>query len=123
EVGAGPEAFGSPVVALQLGELPAHVPAGDALQGVDQPGECHLGRVDDQEVHVVGFAVELHQFGLEVGAHVPADLLQSGQVRAGEYVVSILGDKNQVRMEVANHMSTSTNVHLCGHETKCSCGR
>ena len=36
EVGAGPEPLRTPVVLLQFGELPAHVPAGHPFEAVDE---------------------------------------------------------------------------------------
>jgi hypothetical protein len=70
--------------------LLAEQAGGDALEGVDQLGELDLRRVVHQEVHVILFAVELLQLGLEVGADLPHDLLTPGQHGVGERVPPVL---------------------------------
>ena len=122
EVGARPEPLRTPVVLLQFGELPAHVPTGHAFEAVDEMGDGDLGREGHQQVHVVGFTVELHQFALEVGTHIAEDRLQSGQVCVREHRVPELRDEDQVCVHGVNHMPTSTNVHLLTHKTKCRSG-
>ncbi|GLZ13808.1 hypothetical protein Acsp04_40430 [Actinomadura sp. NBRC 104425] len=46
-------------------------------------------------MHVVGLAVELGQFALEVRADVAHDLLHALQMRAGEHRMPELGHENQ----------------------------
>jgi len=46
------------------------------LWAVDEVGHGDLGRVVDVEVAVVGFAVELDELGLEVGADLAEDRLE-----------------------------------------------
>ena len=122
EVGARPEPLRTPVVLLQFGELPAHIPAGHPFEAVDEMRDSDLGREGHQQVHMVGFAVELDQFALEVGAHVAEDRFQSGQVRVSEHFVTVLGNENQVRVHGVDHVSTCANIQLLTHETKCRSG-
>jgi hypothetical protein len=50
----------------QVGELLPQPPGRDALQAIDEPGQCDgRGKVDEQ-VDVLGLAVELDQFAAEV---------------------------------------------------------
>jgi hypothetical protein len=53
-------------------------------------------------VQVVGLAVELAQFGVEVGAHAARRVLAEGQHRVGEHRPPVCGDENQVGVQVIN---------------------
>ncbi|GLW99281.1 hypothetical protein Misp02_33680 [Microtetraspora sp. NBRC 16547] len=63
------------ILADVAGELLAQQACRDALEGVDQGGQSHLGRIVDQQMHVVAVAVELDQFRSETVAHLDHDLL------------------------------------------------
>jgi hypothetical protein len=78
------------------GEFLAERAGGDALEGADEPGQGDLRRVADEEVDVVGFAVELAEFRAEV----PHDLLAAGQGLSGERAAPVLRREDQVCMEV-----------------------
>lgn len=41
-------------------------PRGDAFQAIDERGECHLGRILHEEMHMIIFAVRLNQDGFKV---------------------------------------------------------
>ena len=45
---------------------------GATIQALYECRDCHCGQVGDEKVHVVGFAVELDQLDIEIGAHVCA---------------------------------------------------
>jgi hypothetical protein len=47
-------------------------------------------------VRVLGFAVELAEFGAEVRAHIPHGLLQALQVAGAEHLVPVFGDETQM---------------------------
>src|SRR5215470_13173658 len=49
-------------------EFLLHAPRRDAFEAVHQLGQAHLRRIVDQQVYVVGFAVEFLQHRFEVGA-------------------------------------------------------
>src|SRR5271166_952902 len=72
-------------MACQVQEFLPRPPGGDALEGVDQPGDGNGGRKVDQQVDVVRLAVELGRFGPEVPAYVPQDLLRAIQEGCGEH--------------------------------------
>ncbi len=57
----GPQALPAPVVPHEGGELLPQTAGRDALEAVDQPRDGDLWREVDQQVHVVGLAVELDQ--------------------------------------------------------------
>ncbi|GAB2970122.1 hypothetical protein GCM10023080_036890 [Streptomyces pseudoechinosporeus] len=59
---------------------------------------------------MVVFAVELMQFGLEVRADFPHDLLAPVQHRLREHSTTVFGHKHQVDMEVADHMTTGSDL-------------
>jgi hypothetical protein len=55
----------------RAGEFAPYQVSGTALEAVGENGNCQSGRIRDQQVHMVGFAVELDQLdqlGVEVGA-------------------------------------------------------
>lgn len=64
---------------------------------------------------VVGLAVELDQFGLEVGAHVPHDLLRASQMAVSEHGMPVLGDENQMGMQHETAVSTCAYVPIVSH--------
>jgi hypothetical protein len=70
-----------PVVAGQVRGFLPHPAGGDARKAASQPGDRRRGREVHQGVGVVRFAVELGQFGPEVPARVPQDLLCALQDR------------------------------------------
>lgn len=69
---------------------------------------------------MVRFAVELGQFGFEVGAHVPHDLLQSHEVIAREHRMPVLCDENQVGVQREHTVPASADVDVIGYEAKYS---
>ncbi|GHG30951.1 hypothetical protein GCM10018777_53400 [Streptomyces albogriseolus] len=65
---------------------------------------------------MVVLAVELDQFGLEVLAHGPHDLLAPRQVSVGEDLVPVLRHENQVDVHTEDTVTTSTNVLIDTHK-------
>ena len=51
------------------GELAPYRVSGAALEPLHQNGNRQGGRISDEQMDVVGFAVEFHQLGVELGAH------------------------------------------------------
>ena len=88
------------VLADVCGELLTQPPRGHAFEGVDQPGQGHVGWVVHEQVHMVGVAVELAQLRAETLAHLVHDLLVAGQYLVGECATPVLRDKDQMGMEV-----------------------
>jgi len=52
-----------------------------ALEPLHQNGNRQGGRVGHEQMHVVSFAVELHQLDIEVGAHRTQGVLAKGEHR------------------------------------------
>ncbi len=69
-------------------------PSGHALEGVDQARKRNLGRVLDQQVHVIGLVVGLQQFAFEVFAHRLPHLLQHIEHFLTDHATSILWCKD-----------------------------
>jgi hypothetical protein len=67
----------------QVRELLPHSAGGHALQRIGQPGDGDGGREVHQQVHMARLAVELAEFGAEVRAHVPHDLLRPFRMAGG----------------------------------------
>src|SRR6266700_2322260 len=78
------------VLADVPGELLAQPASGDACEGADEAGQGDPGRVVHEQVHVIGFAVELAEFRAEVRADLPHDLLAAGQDLPGERAAPVL---------------------------------
>jgi hypothetical protein len=117
EVGRRPQPVRPPVVAAQVRELLPHPAGGDALEGVHEPGQRHLGREVHQQVHVIGFPVELGKLAPEVRAHVPHDLLKPFQVPYGEDRMPVLSNEDQMGMQDENTVPASADVLIFSHET------
>jgi hypothetical protein len=74
------------------------------FQAVRQLGDGDLGRVVDEQVEVIVFAVELAEFGFEVGAYLARDLLAPGEHGVGEHTTPVLGDEDQMDLQVIGDM-------------------
>ena len=64
---------------------------------------------------MIGLDVELGQFGLEVGAHVPRDLFRPYEVAAGDGV-PVLGGEDPVGVQRGDTVPASADVDVSGHE-------
>ena len=102
----------------EVRELLPEPAGGHALEAVHELGRCHLGREVRQQVHVVGFAVELGKLGLEVRAYRPDDLLRTGQVRCGEHRMPILGHEDQANMQDEDTVPAGAYVPVFERETE-----
>jgi hypothetical protein len=96
EVGRRPEVATHAGADTNAGVFAADRVSGAAFEPSGQNGNRQRGWVCDQEVHVVGFAVELDQFGVEVGAHSAHGVLGEGEHGVGEHPASVLGCEHQV---------------------------
>lgn len=79
-------------------------------EGADQPGQCDLRRIVDQEMDVVGPAVELGQCRAEVRTDIPHDLLAPGEDLVGERAAPVLRSEDQVDMEGVDNRSTPPQI-------------
>src|SRR5512132_1521349 len=110
-----PQPPGPPVVPGQVGELLPQPPGRDALEAVEEPGQCHgWGKVDEQ-VDVLGLAVELDQFAAEVLTDRPHDRLHAVQVDGGEHRMPVLRHENQVGVQRNYAVPACTNVAVLSH--------
>jgi hypothetical protein len=57
-------------------------------------------------VHVITFAVELDQFGFEVGTDGPHDVLAASMDLLGERTAPVLGSEDQVGVEGVDDRTT-----------------
>lgn len=83
--------------------LPQH-PRRYALERCDEIGQGHLGRVVEQQMDVIVFAVELHQLGLEISANAGKNQPHRIQMLFPEHVSSIFCDEYQVNMKCKHTM-------------------
>jgi hypothetical protein len=68
EVGRRPEVSAHAGADELTGEFAAHSLSATAFEALERDGDRQGGRASDEQVHVVGFAVELDQLDVEVGA-------------------------------------------------------
>jgi hypothetical protein len=78
------------------GGLAPHRVSGSNLEALHQRGDRQAGWVGDQQVHVVGFAVELHRRDAELGACRPHRVLGEGGHRVVKQSVLVFGHAHQV---------------------------
>ncbi len=114
EVGPGPQALRAPVVPDEVGELLAQAAGGDALEAVDQLRDGDLGREVDQQVHVVGVAVEHDQLDLEVVADHAHDLFHPREVPVTEHAMPILGHEHRVCVQQERAVPAGERAVLVG---------
>ena len=75
-------------------------------------GELDFRWVVHQKVDVVLIAVELFQLGFEVLADPAHDLLAAGEHRVGEGTAPVLGDKNQVDVQIVDNMTFGADIGI-----------
>jgi hypothetical protein len=73
-------------------------------------------------VHVVGFAVELHQLDIEFGAYRTRGVLAEGEHLVGDDRAPELGDEHQIRMQ-QRHAVAGASVGLGCQWWALGCGR
>ena len=84
---------------MKVAKLLAQQPRRDTLERSDQIGQGHLGRVVDQQVYVIVFAVELHQLGIKIFADACDNQLHGIEMLLLEHIAPILGYEYQMNME------------------------
>ncbi|GLX02254.1 hypothetical protein Misp02_63400 [Microtetraspora sp. NBRC 16547] len=67
-----------------MGKPLAQQPGRNTLEGVDQSGQGDIGRIVDQQVDMVMFAIELDQFRAEAVAHLDRDHFAACQEFVGD---------------------------------------
>lgn len=97
---------------MALRDVPVH-PAGEfrpqppgrhALEAFHQRGDGYLGRVFDEQVHVVVFPVELAHLGAEIAADLPHGILAAPQHVRVERAAPVFRHEDQMNVERGNHM-------------------
>lgn len=94
------------------GELRAQAAGADPLEAVDQHGQGDLGWVVHKEVHVVGLAVELGEFGTEVFAHLAHSVFAAAQHVVVEDVTPVLRSEDQMRVQVVDDATTPSYIRI-----------
>jgi hypothetical protein len=67
------------------GEFPSHLVCGAVFEALGKNGYRKRGWMCNQQVQVVGLAVELDQLGIEVGAHSARGGFGEGEHWIGEH--------------------------------------
>jgi hypothetical protein len=81
------------------GEFAPDRVSGMAFEALDQEGDRLSGGVSDEQVHVVGFAVELDQLDIELGADSAHGGFGEREHRIGEQRTPVVGHQHQVRVQ------------------------
>ena len=84
---------------MKIPELFSQQPGRHTFERSNQAGQGHLGGIVDQQVNVVMFAVELHQFSLKVLADAGQDGVHGLQVLLPEHIAPVLGNEYQMHMQ------------------------
>ena len=82
-------------------------PGRDALQGIDQGGESHLGRICDEKVSVVVLEPSLLEFALEVGTDSLPSFLEHLEDSLRDDFLPIFWHEDQMCCERKHHMASS----------------
>ena len=97
---------------MEVSKLFAKHPRRDPLERSDQIGQGHLGRVVQQQVNVIVFAVELYQLSIKILADACENQLHGIEVLFLEHVASILGYEYQVHMKSENTMPSMAKIAI-----------
>jgi hypothetical protein len=100
EVGRGPEVSAHAGAETGTGEFAPDRVGGAALETLGQHGYREDRRVGDQQMDGVGLAVELDQFGVEVGADAAHGVLGEGEHGVGEQFSPVFGYEDEVGVSV-----------------------
>ena len=98
------------VATFEVWSFPSEESTGDPFQAVDQRRYRVLGWVVHQQMNVVYLAIHLDQLGLEILAHFVEDQFQPMESVGVKGLFAILGDEDQVNVELENTMSTAPNI-------------
>ena len=93
---------------MEVPKLLAKQSRRDALERCDQIGQSHLGRIVDQQMHMVVFAIELHQLRIKILAHAGEYQMHGIKMLLFEHVATIFCYEYQVDMKGENAMSSVT---------------
>jgi hypothetical protein len=83
------------------------------FEPLNQRRDRQRRRVGHEQVHVVGFTVELHQLDIEFDAHRTHGVLAKGEHLVGEHWAAVLGHENKVRMQQRHAMSGASVGRAC----------
>lgn len=97
-----------PVPFLKFRELLAEQAAGNALEAVDQFREFNAWREVDQQMHMIGFAIELSEFNMEAFANAGKNLPHRLDMNPLEHPPSILRREDQMGMKLKDAMTSRT---------------
>lgn len=105
EIAAAPEHI-LPVPLLKLRELLAEQSTGNALEAIDQLRDFNAWREVDQQMHMIGFAIELSEFNMEALANAGKYLPHRFDMNAVEDPPSILRCEDQMGMKLKDAMAS-----------------
>ena len=97
---------------MEVPKLLAKQPRRDTLERSDQIGQGHLGRIVDQQMYVIVFAVELHQLGIKILADACENQLHGIEMLFLEHVAPILGYEYQMHMKSENTMPSMAQIAI-----------
>ena len=100
---------------LDVGAFLAQQAAGHTLEAVHEVGNGDLGRVLDQQMYIIVFAVHLDQLSLEIGADIGEDGAQPIDGVAIEHLAAILRHKDQMDMHLKNTVPSAPNIVVYAH--------
>lgn len=91
---------------MEIPELLTQQPCRYALERCDQMRQSNFGGVVDKQMHMIVFAVELHQLGIKILADAGENQLHGIKMLWLEDIASILGYKYQMDMKGKYAMSS-----------------
>jgi len=100
---------------MEVSKLLAKHPAGDALEAVHERGERDLGRVVDEQVNMIGLAIELDELCVEIVTDGTKDRLERRHVLLTEDTAPVFGHEDQMCMDGKNAVSSSAKVLFLVH--------
>ena len=99
------------------GEFATHRVGGASLEALGKNGNRECGRISNQQMHVVGLAVELRQIDIQLGADGAHGGFGEGEHGIGEQFAPKLGYEHQVRMQQRHAVPSAAIGRGCQRHT------
>lgn len=107
----------------RAGEFAPYRVGGAALETLGKNGYRECRRVSDEHMDVVGFAVELDQFDVQVDAHTAHGVLGAGEHGVGEQFAPAFGYEDEMGVEQRHAVAVAAVGRVSGHLYGCAVGK
>lgn len=112
---AGRPKHAFPVPPFEFREPSSQMSGRYPLEAIHESRYRHFGRVMHQEMDMVLLAIEFHEFGLEIPAHILKYVPHGVQDSLCEDFSAILGHEDEMHMQVEDAVSSGADIACFCH--------